>query len=411
MTDSNKLIDHLFRHEFGKIVSVISRLLGFKDLDTAEDIVQETMAKATKFWSFHGIPENPTAWLYTTAKNKAIDIIRKKKNFQKIESEYKELLSSEYSISYTVNEIFQEHEIEDSQLRMIFACTHPELREEQQICLILKTIGGFSAKEISRALLTSEDTINKRIYRAKEKIRKNNIKLELPVGINLKNRINTVNKIIYLLFNEGYFSDTNEEVIRKDLCFDAMRLCKLITDNKKVANYDSFALTALMCFNSARFDARLGEDGELISLRDQDRKKWNRELIYQGFKNFQTIDQNYRSSFVIEAAIALNHIAADTYEKTNWQNIINLYEILYHYNPTDQIKLNHSIALIENGNLDQAKKQLLELAPKTRHLNCTLSYLYLKLSDLENAEKYKKIALKEAKTETEKKHLEKFLII
>ena len=209
MTPTNhisQLVDHLFRHESGKMVSVLSRLLGLQNIETAQDIVQDTLLQAMSTWGFGGVPENPPAWLHRVARNKAIDYLRREKRFREISPQYSSLLQSEYSLSTFVSQLFLENEIEDSQLRMIFACCHPSIPEDSQIAFVLKTLCGLSANEIAKAYLTNEETIAKRIYRAKEKIRSESIQLEVPQGKELPGRLDVVLKSVYLLFNEGYNS-------------------------------------------------------------------------------------------------------------------------------------------------------------------------------------------------------------
>ena len=224
----HQAIDHLFRHESGKMVSVLSRLFGFKNLETAQDIVQDTLLQAMTTWSYSAVPDNPSAWLYRVAKNKAIDFLRREKKFRELSPQYANLLQSEYSLSPTVNNLFLENEIQDSQLRMMFACCHPLIPAESQIALTLKTLCGLSTGEIAGAFLTSEETIAKRLYRAKEKIKAGEIELIVPEGKELAEKLDVVLKSLYLLFNEGYNSSHPDNLIREDLCEEAMRLTRLL---------------------------------------------------------------------------------------------------------------------------------------------------------------------------------------
>src|SRR5436190_5847174 len=255
MTDPgtvNRIVDHLFRHESGKMVSVLSRLLGLQNLQTAQDIVQDTLLQAMNTWSYNAIPENPSAWLYRVAKNKAIDFLRRQKKFKEITPQYSYLLQSEYSLASTLNNLFLENEIQDSQLRMMFACSHPAITEESQIALTLKTLCGLNTNEIARAFLTNEETINKRVYRAKEKIRQEKIELNVPQGHELPERLDVVLKSLYLLFNEGYNSSQPDHLIREDLCQDAMRLVYILTTHTLTNLSRTNALLSLMCFQASR---------------------------------------------------------------------------------------------------------------------------------------------------------------
>ncbi|MEI9911852.1 MAG: sigma-70 family RNA polymerase sigma factor [Bacteroidota bacterium] len=265
-TNINQLVDHLFRHESGKMVAVLSRLLGLQNLETAQDIVQDTLLQAMNTWGFKNIPDNPQGWLYRVAKNKAVDFLRRRKKFNAISPQYAYLLESEYSLSPTVKNLFLENEIQDSQLRMMFACCHPSIPEESQIALTLKTLCGLSIHEIARAFLTNDETISKRIYRAKEKIKTEKIEMDVPPADELRHRLDAVLKSLYLLFNEGYNSSHPDQLIREDLCEEAMRLCNLITGHPLTAFPRSKALLALMCFQASRLNARLDDKGNIIVL-------------------------------------------------------------------------------------------------------------------------------------------------
>lgn len=341
-----KLTDHLFRHESGKMVAVLSKLLGIRHIETAQDIVQDTLLQAMNTWGFNGLPENPSAWLMRVAKNKAIDFLRRQKKFSEISSGYAYLLQSEYSLGHTVQNMFLENEIADSQLRMIFACCHPAIPEESQIALTLKTMCGLSVQEIARAFLAGEETITKRIYRAKEKINSENIELEVPMGTGLLPRLNTVLKCLYLLFNEGYNSSHPEQLIREDLCMEAMRLCHLLTEQKQTAYPRTKALLSLMCFQASRLSARLDDRGNIVLLKYQDRKLWSWPLIQKGFEYLDGAAEPFEESpYHIEAAIASLHAAAPSFEKTNWPRLLSLYDLLLKMNPSPVVSLNRAIVL------------------------------------------------------------------
>jgi RNA polymerase sigma factor (sigma-70 family) len=231
--ETPQMVDHLFRNEAGKMVAVLTRLFGFPNIEQAEDIVQDTMIAALETWKFGKIPPNPQAWLYHTAKNKAIDIIRRQQVKHKIDHELSGVLNSEYSLAFTVNELFTEAEIKDSQLRMMFACCHPAVSNEAQVTLMLKTLCGLSVREIAAAFLTNEENIQKRLFRTKEKFRSEKVALIYPGADAMPERLETVLKTLYLLFNEGYNSAQAESPIRHDLCLEAMRLALLLTENEK----------------------------------------------------------------------------------------------------------------------------------------------------------------------------------
>ena len=242
-----QLAGHLFRHEAGKMAAVLTRILGSDRLEVAEDIVQDTLMKAMETWRFKGVPENPSAWLYAVAKNKALDFIRSRQRHEQIHSEIAKAFHSEWSLPSSVNQLFLESEIEDSQLRMMFAACHPSIQEESQIALILKILGGLSVREIANAFLTNEETIQKRIVRAKEKLRDEKISLEIPLPQSLSSRIDAVLKVLYLLFNEGYHPSQSDQLLREDLCEEAMRLTYLLIQNSVTRQPKVLALMSLMC--------------------------------------------------------------------------------------------------------------------------------------------------------------------
>jgi RNA polymerase sigma factor (sigma-70 family) len=341
----NKTIDHLFRHESGKMVSVLCRLLGFEQIETAQDIVQDTLLQAMNTWAFSGLPAQPSAWLYKAAKNKAIDFLRRNKTFKNIAPRYAHIQQSEYNMSSTVYNLFLEGEIEDSQLRMMFACCHPAIPEESRVALVLKTLCGLSTHEIAKAFLTNDETIGKRIYRAKEKIRNENIQLDVPSPKALPARLDNILQCLYLLFNEGYNSSHTDKLIREDLCADAMRLCKLLSENKYAAQPKTFALLSLMCFHASRFTTRLDNNGSIVLLKYQDRSRWNYFLIKKGNEYIDKASAgNEISQWHIEAAIASLHASAGTFEETDWKEIYSLYILLCNVNPSPVAALNKAIA-------------------------------------------------------------------
>jgi RNA polymerase sigma-70 factor (ECF subfamily) len=341
-----KLVDHLFRHESGKMASVLTRLLGFNSLELAEDIVQDTLLQAMSVWKFKGIPENPAAWLYTVAKRKAIDAIRQEKIHERHHSEIALALKSEWTLSPTVNQLFLTNEIEDSQLRMMFACCHPSIPYESQLALTLKTLCGLSITEIANSFLTNTETITKRLYRAREKIREENITLEAPIPANLPGRLDAVLHSLYLLFNEGYNSSHPDHLIRHDLCGEAMRLSLLLVNNGVTTAPKGKALLALMCFQASRADARVSSDGSIILLKDQDRSRWSQPLIEKGkFYLEHAAEGQEFTEYHIEAAIAGCHAKARSFKETDWRQIHGLYSVLLKIKPSPIIELNTAIAL------------------------------------------------------------------
>ncbi len=327
----NQLTSHLFRHESGKMVAVLTKIFGTENLETAEDVVQQTFIDALQVWKYKGVPDNPSAWLFRVAKNKAIDVIRKNKyNVQyDFNDSERALLKSEYTLATTMENLFKKELVKDDMLRMMFACCHPNISGENQITLILKTLCGFSTAEIAKAFLTSEDTVSKRLYRTKEFFRKEKVKLEIPSVEEIKNRTDVVLNSIYLLFNEGYNSTHAKELIREDLIREALLLCKLLIDNPHTQQPETFALMALMCFHSSRSESRLTATGEIILLPNQDRTKWNNEMLEHGnYYINKAAYGNALSTYHLEAAIAYEHCTSPSFDKTNWKLILNYYEML-----------------------------------------------------------------------------------
>lgn len=342
------LVDNLFRHESGKLIAVLTKIFGPKNLELAEDVVQDTLLKALDYWKFHGAPENPSAWLFTVARNKALDVVRREKHKKEFADELNALLKSEYSAGITLDIHVTENEIEDEQLRMMFVCCHPAIPEDGQVALILKTLCGFSVAEIAKAFLTSEETITKRLYRAREQFRKENIRFEIPQSLDLPARLESVLTAIYLLFNEGYNSSSHDLLIREDLVEESLRLVNFLISHKITRQPNALALTALLCFHAARLHSRVDEQKRLLTLRHQDRTQWNKDLIEQGklFLN-RACEGDVVSTYHIEAAIVYEHCTAPDFGSTNWIKILELYDILFQLKPNAMVALNRTVIIAE----------------------------------------------------------------
>jgi RNA polymerase sigma factor (sigma-70 family) len=344
--DVDKLVSHLFRNEAGKMAAVLTRLLGFAHYEQADDIVQDTLVKALSVWKIKGIPDNPSAWLHTVAKRRAIDVLREHKLHHGIHTEIAEAMKSEWTFVPAVNQYFLENEIEDSQLRMMFACCHPSIPYDSQLALILKTLCGLSISEIANNFLTNEETITKRLYRAREKIRSENIELEAPVAMDIVPRLDAVLHAVYLLFSEGYNSSHADQLIRDELCEDAMRLCVLLTRNSLTDRPETNALLALMCFQASRSEARLDAEGNIILLQQQDRSRWYKPLIDRGkYYLEKASDADALSEYHLEAAIAGIHSKAPSFDETDWNSINELYGALCKLRPGPITELSRAIAL------------------------------------------------------------------
>ena len=404
----HQTIDHLFRHESGKMTAVLSRLLGLQNLETAQDIVQDTLLQAMSTWSYNNVPDNPAAWLYRVAKNKAIDFLRREKKFRELSPQYAYLLQSEYSLSPTVNNLFLENEIEDSQLRMMFACCHPLIPAESQIALTLKTLCGLSATEIAHAFLTTDETIAKRIYRAREKIKAEQIELTAPNGQELQERLDAVLKSLYLLFNEGYNSSHPDQLIREDLCEEAIRLCHLLTQHSLTCLPRTYALLSLFCFQASRLHARLDDKGHIIILKYQDRNKWNRSLIRRGFDYLEMAAEPFEiSTYHLEAAIASQHAAASSFEQTDWKSIYHLYELLYQLQPNPIVAMNKGIASAYAISKQHALNELQQINGLDHHhlYFASLGELYLDMKEPLKAKEQFEKAIRLTDSVSEKKFL------
>ena len=408
-----QLTDHLFRNEAKKMVAVLTKIFGTENLQTAEDVVQDTLLTAMNVWKFKGIPDNPSAWLFRTAKNKAIDIIRRNKHSLQYDftDSDKILLTSEYTVNTAMENLWKEELIKDDLLRMMFACCHPGISEENQVTLILKTLCGFSTTEIAKAFLTTEETISKRLYRTKEFFRANKIKLIIPSVEEIKNRTDAVLNSIYLLFNEGYNSTHSEELIRKDVMEEAMILCKLLTENKNTQLPEVFALMSLMCFHTSRSDSRVTSNGEIILLPMQDRSKWNAALIEKGNEYLgRSAFGNVVTAYHLQAAIAYEHCCAKTFGETNWNRILKHYEMLCQVAESPVNELNKIVAVMEVHGADRALDELDQIKDKKKLQSYYLYHslhgeIYSRLDDLEKAKIYFESAIRLTQSETEKKML------
>jgi RNA polymerase sigma-70 factor (ECF subfamily) len=394
-----ELIPHLFRTEYRKIVSVLCYLFGIEHIEIAEDIVSDTFLLATELWIVKGTPANPTAWLYKVAKNKIKDYLKHNAIFaQKISKELQYTTNATESIELD----FTNQNITDSQLAMMFAICHPSISVETQICLSLNLLCGFGAEEIADAFLTNKDVIYKRLKRGKEKLRTEKIKIQQPTLLEINHRLPTVLTTLYLLFNEGYYSSSQNSTLRKDLCLEAMRLNYLLLENDITNSNCANALLALMCFHSSRFEARTNQNGETVLYQDQDTNLWNRELIDKGEHYLNQASQgNQLSKYHLEAAIAYWHTHKED-TKYKWENILQLYNKLLQIEYSPIAALNRTFALAKaNGKI--------EAIVEAEKLNLTGNHFYYSLlgtlySDLDNTKALQnfRIALTLANSDTDK---------
>jgi RNA polymerase sigma factor (sigma-70 family) len=400
--NNEELIPHLFRIEYSKIVAVLCKVFGIEHVEIAEDIASETFLSAMEVWPYKAVPENPVAWLYAVAKNKA-------KNYFNRNHLFTSKIAVQLKQPTTVDEVeidLSEQNISDCQLQMMFAICHPSISTEAQIGLSLRILCGFGIDEIASAFLTNKETVNKRLFRAKEKLRDENVKIELPSTVAIEQRLDTVLTTLYLLFSEGYYSESQDEVIREELCFEAMRLTKLLTENEKTNLPKVNALLALMCFHASRFKARKNNNGEMVLYEDQDETTWDQELISKGAYFLRQSSQgNQISKYHLEAGIAYWHTQkTDTEEK--WENILHLYNLLLQLEYSPVAALNRTYALSKARGKKEAIMEAEKLNLSNNHYYFTLLGELYRDIDTDRAKNNFEKALSLAKTGADKRMIQ-----
>ncbi|HYM26360.1 MAG TPA: DUF6596 domain-containing protein [Vicinamibacterales bacterium] len=366
------LVEDLFRHQAGRLVARLTRLLGPAHIGLAEDAVQDAMIRALHAWPEQGVPGNPGGWLYTVAHHIAIDAVRRDKSF----GAKTDAIVAEITRSGSVrDETDVDDQIRDDELRLIFMCCHPEIARDASVALSLKTVGGFSAREIARAFLADEAAIAQRIVRAKKQIRERRLTLELPSGPALAGRIDAALEVIYFMFNEGYTAHAGEELIRRDLCIEAIRLGRVIADTS-LATPKTHALVALMALQAARFQARVDAAGDVVLLGDQNRSLWDEKLIALGFHHFdRSMAGNEVSAYHVQAAIAATHARALTPEALDWPLVLELYDQLFTIDPSPVVALNRAVAVAKVRGPSEALATVDRLGrdPKLRHYHLLMA--------------------------------------
>jgi RNA polymerase sigma factor (sigma-70 family) len=340
----SQVVEHLFRHEGAKMVATLTGIFGVEHLNLAEDVVQEALARALQTWPFYGVPQNPSAWIMRASRNLALDVVRRQKVFRDKEAEIVRIMDRpETSPDETV---VLDREIADDRLRMMFVCCHPVVPAEAQIALALNTLCGFSVTEISRAFLTTDAAIAKRLTRAKQKIREAKIPFEIPAGEELSRRLHVVLTSLYLLFNEGYKASSGEKLVREEICREAIRLTGLLVENAAGNRPEAHALLALMLLNAARIPARVDDEGNLLRLQEQDRAKWDQALIARGMFHFaQSAAGDILTEYHLQAGMAACHCAAKDYESTDWPQVLSLYDRLVELDESPVVALNRAIVI------------------------------------------------------------------
>jgi RNA polymerase sigma-70 factor (ECF subfamily) len=406
-TSPQSQIETIFRREAARLISVLTRIFGPHNLQLAEDVVQEAFVAALAVWSERGIPDNPAAWLLSTARNRAIDAIRRERTRRTFAPDLAVYLDSEWTVARTIDDAFEPDGIRDDQLRMLFMCCHRSLTGENRLTLVLKALCGLSIPAIARALLTTESTIHKRLYRTRRRLE--GVEFTLPTPEELPAARDTVHAAMYLLFNEGFLS-TGEEPILAELCDTALSLTRLLAAEEAFASEETIALLALMCFNRARLDSRLDDAGELVPLDRQDRAKWDRARINEGFRllarTLRTGSED-ASRYHIEAAIAARHCSAKTFDATDWDSICRLYDRLLEVAPGGLIALNRAVAISYRDGAEAAipiVEALREDASlKDSHsLAAVLANLYTRAGSAEPANRFLEEAMKRTPTKHER---------
>ena len=373
-------VEHLFRHEGAKMVAILTRIFGIEHLNLAEDVVQEALARALQTWPFYGVPKNPSAWIMRASRNLALDVVRRRKVFQNKQAEIIRLMDRDGAAPDEA--IFSEDEISDDRLRLMFVCCHPAIPADAQVALALKTLCGFSVAEIGHAFLTTEAAIAKRLTRAKQKIHQARIPFEIPAGGELGQRLDSVLQSLYLLFNEGYKASSGENLVREELCEEAIRLAELLMAHPAGNQPKTHALLALMLLNAARNPTRLDSEGNLLRLKDQDRTRWDQAMIVRGMFHFtQSAVGEELSEYHFEAGIAACHCAAKDYDSTDWQQILSLYDRLIEFDQSPVVALNRAVAI---ANI-RGPKAGLQAVRRVQDLNKLRSYylLYAVLGEFE----------------------------
>lgn len=408
----HRLAEHLFRHESGKMVSILTGIYGARNLQLAEDVVQEAMIRALRSWPLGGIPENPGAWLLRTAKNLAIDQLRRDKNFLGKQSE----IVAETVRPEASEEIHsQDGDFIDDQLRLMFVCCHPALAQETQVALALKTLCGFSPPEIAKAFLISEAAVSKRLVRARQRIRDERIPFEIPETDGMAVRMDGVLETLYLLFNEGYKASYGDDVVRTEVCFEAIRLVTLLAGHPVGNAPKVHALAALMCLTAARIPARTDADGSLVRLESQDRGKWKKALISAGIRHLaESKGASPPGEYHLQAGIAACHTLAASDAETDWPRILCFYNKLIGLRPSPVIALNRAVAIARvsgpaAGISDIADPSISRPLEAYHLLHAVLGELEMKRGDPRTAAGHFRRALDLAETRPERSHLSRML--
>jgi RNA polymerase sigma-70 factor (ECF subfamily) len=359
--------DHLFRREAGRIVATLTRIFGVHNLALAEDVVQDAFCRALEVWKFRGVPDNPAAWLMATAKNRALDVLRRQRTARHFAPELGRLLETEWTLAPVIEELFAATAIKDDLLRMMFSCCHPQLAEEGRVALILNILCGFSVDEIAAAFVSSHAAIEKRILRAKKVLAGSKRLFDIAEPADCSARLPAVQRALYLLFNEGYHGASPDSAVRAELCHEAMRLAATLRGHPLGATPSTHALAALMCLDAARLPARIDGEGNLRPLFEQDRSLWDRQLVTEGLKLLELAATGSElTAYHVEAAIASMHASAARAEDTDWAAIVSLYDTLLSLHSSPIVALNRAIALAQRDGAARGLEAIKAIADRDR---------------------------------------------
>jgi RNA polymerase sigma factor (sigma-70 family) len=405
-----ELSEHLFRRESGRMVAALTRIFGVHNLALAEDVVQDAFCRALEVWRMRGVPDNPSAWLMTAAKNRALDVVRRERTSRTFAPEVSRLLETEWTLAPTVAEAFADHTIRDEQLRMMFSCCDPRLSEEVQVALILNILCGFGASEIASAFLTGRAAIEKRISRGKKVLASSRHLFDLA-DREFAPRLAGVHRALYLLFNEGYHSASAQSPIRAELCGEAIRLALLLSEHRPAGTPATHALAALMCLDAARLPARIDALGDLNLLVDQDRSLWDSELLNRGFELLElSATGTDLTQYHVEAAIAASHASAPTVDATDWRHIVSLFDTLMAIAPSPVVALNRAIAVAQADGPARGLDELRAITDSERLSSypfyfAAMGELELRRGNATAAREHFESALAVARNAAERRHL------
>jgi len=408
-------LDHLFRRQSGQMVAYLTRFFGVDHLDLAETVVQEALMRAVQSWPLQGIPDNPEAWILRAAKNAAIDHFRKQRETQ-LDPEIYDKLANQLENENSEHSQSMEHELKDDDLKLLFICCHPTLNRESQTALTLKTVCGFSVKEIARSFLAKEETIAQRLVRAKNKIAEEKLKYEVPPPHELEERLDSVLEVLYLLFNEGYLATEGESLIRQDFCDEAIYRTTILSRHA-VGNLPKVsALLALMHFQASRFHARTDAAGDLLLLEEQDRSLWDQQHIGLGLQYLEQSAQGEElTEFHLQAGIASCHALSPSFEKTDWKSILSFYDLLLEKAASPIIALNRAVAVgmthgFTEGILEIEKIIAAKSLPNYYLLPAALAEFHRRSGNPKKALLYYQKALEQVGTEPERRLIEKRIL-